>query len=92
MFIVELDYIKPISEIEKELTSHRLFLDKYFSSGLFVASGPKIPRDGGIILVRDTERKKLEKILSEDPFHLKNLANYKVVEVEFNKKSQIPFI
>lgn len=88
MFIVTLKYIKPLSEVEKFLDAHRSFLGKYYESNDLVCSGPKNPRDGGIIIARTKDRSALEKILTEDPFQINQIATYEIIEftpVKFSK-------
>ena len=51
MFIVNLTYIKSLDEVEKHLEKHIDFLNQYYTKGLFIASGRKNPRTGGIILM-----------------------------------------
>jgi uncharacterized protein YciI len=80
MFIVMLHYIKPLEHIETFLMEHRAFLDRYFNSGIFVASGPKVPRTGGVILARASTRDDLDRILEQDPFYRENLARYDITE------------
>ncbi|MFT8736687.1 MAG: YciI family protein [Zymomonas mobilis] len=81
MFIVNLSYKKPISEIEKYIEAHRGFLDIYYKAGYFLASGAKNPRNGGIILVNSQlSREALEKILLEDPFQQNEIADYEIIE------------
>jgi len=80
MFIVLLEYLKPLEHIEAHLAEHREFLDRHFSSGLFLTSGPKVPRTGGVILVKAESRPELESILGQDPFHRESLAQYQVIE------------
>ncbi len=81
MVIIELTYQKPLVEIEKQLVAHREWLDTGYDKGLFIASGPKLPRDGGI-LVALTDRKTAEKIIVDDPFYQQGLAHYKITEFE----------
>ena len=50
MVIIELTYKKPISEVEKHLNDHKAFLNKNYNNKMFLASGAKVPRAGGIIL------------------------------------------
>ncbi len=45
-----------------------------------MAAGPKVPRDGGIILAVSIEREKLDEILASDPFAEQQLARYEVTE------------
>lgn len=53
-------------------------MKKYYAQGVFIASGRKVPRTGGIILVKSIAREELDKILSEDPFTA--VAHYSVTE------------
>ena len=50
---------------------------------LFVTSGPKVPRDGGIILASvKLARAELDAVIAEDPFHKHGLARYEIVEFD----------
>lgn len=42
MFIINLTYQKNLTEVEKHLEAHIQFLDTYYASGHFIASGRKI--------------------------------------------------
>lgn len=81
MFIVSLSYKKGISEVEKFIGPHMLFLDKYYSEKKFIFSGRKNPRTGGIILVRNVGRNSLMEIIKQDPFHQNEIADYDITEV-----------
>ncbi|MCD6045539.1 MAG: uncharacterized protein K0R48_702 [Gammaproteobacteria bacterium] len=81
MLIIELTYQKPLSEIEKYLVAHREWLDQYYEKGLLIASGPKHPRDGGIIIAL-TDKETAAKLIQEDPFYKQGLAHYKITEFE----------
>ena len=80
MFIVSLTYLAPLAEIDASLEAHRAFLDRHFAAGTFIASGPKIPRTGGVILATAEDRDTLMAVLAEDPFRREGLANYDVIE------------
>ena len=81
MFIVELTYRAPLEVIDANLTDHRQFLDAQYARNVFLASGPKAPRDGGIILASGRlSRSELDDILAQDPFRLRGLAEYRVTE------------
>ncbi|PYE88484.1 YciI family protein [Phyllobacterium leguminum] len=83
MYIVNLTYVKPLTDIEEHIRLHREFLDVYYAREIFLASGPKNPRDGGIILASGkVSRAELETILTEDPFHQHGLARYDIIEFE----------
>ncbi len=86
MIIIELTYKRSHDEVNKLLPGHRDFLDKYYRERLFLASGPKSPRDGGIILAMG-DRATINKALEEDPFYQHEIADYRVIEFEPNKYS-----
>ena len=74
MFVIELIYKAPLSEIDARMKAHVAFLNKHYAAGTFLISGRKIPRDGGIILAVGKTKPELESILAEDPFHKHGLA------------------
>jgi uncharacterized protein YciI len=80
MYVINLIYTAPLERIDDALEAHRAFLTKHFDAGVFVAAGPKMPRDGGIILAVRIERDKLDEILASDPFAQQNLARFEVTE------------
>ncbi|WP_417760357.1 YciI family protein [Shewanella sp.] len=80
MFIVSLTYRCDLSEIERHLPAHIAYLDKYYAAGVFLASGRKVPRDGGVILATAPNRAALLTILAEDPFQRHLLADYQITE------------
>lgn len=83
MFIITLTYKAPIEEVLRLLPVHCQFLDKYYEAGNFIASGPQVPRTGGVILCRANNRSQVELIISEDPFN--EIADYHITEFEANK-------
>jgi uncharacterized protein YciI len=80
MFIVNLNYIVPLEKIDAYMTDHVKFLQKYYKQNVFVASGRKVPRTGGIILALARSREEIEQIISEDPFYIHKLAEFSVTE------------
>jgi uncharacterized protein YciI len=84
LFVVILKYIVSIEEIDHHRPAHLEYLQKYYDEGVFLASGRQVPKFGGIILAKTTDRKKLYEILSEDPFHKHLCAEYQVNEFAVN--------
>ena len=80
MFIVQLTYKVPINEVDKFVQAHREFLDYYYKQGLFLASGPLVPRTGGILIALTKDRENLEAILQKDPFFLAEISDYQLLE------------
>lgn len=88
MFIIELTYQKSLDEMSLYLKAHRNFLDKHYALDYFIASGPKEPRDGGIILAQG-DKETIAKIIQEDPFYQQDIADYRIIEFSPSKYSQI---
>ncbi|GKU30563.1 YciI family protein [Clostridium folliculivorans] len=88
MFIINLAYIKPLEEVEKYLTEHIAFLNKYYTNNNFICSGRKNPRTGGIILCNAKDMKEVEEIINEDPFKKNAIADYDIVEFQPTKYAE----
>lgn len=80
MFIFNLTYIKPLTEAEKFLQKHIAFLDKYYEKNVFICSGRKIPRTGGVILCNCETQQEAEEIMQDDPFYKEKIAQYEIIE------------
>ena len=52
MFVVSLNYKVPLTEIDRLQAAHIEWLKACYAEGIFVASGPKKPRTGGIIIAQ----------------------------------------
>jgi uncharacterized protein YciI len=72
MFIIDLNYIEPLEELDQHMADHVKFLSKYYKKGTFVASGRKVPRTGGIILALADTEENVHRIITEDPFTKKS--------------------
>ena len=88
MFVIELSYKVDLSEIDAHMAAHVRYLKKYYASGTFVASGRKIPRDGGIILAVGKSKQAIEALLQEDPFHSHGLADFRIIEFRVSQRAQ----
>ena len=80
MFIIDLHYIAPLEKLDAHMTEHVKYLQKYYKQNVFVASGRKVPRTGGIILALTKSREELDTIIKEDPFYIHKLAEFNVTE------------
>lgn len=81
MIIVELTYIKPIAAVDAFLKEHRDFLADGYAKGFLLASGPKNPRVGGIIISL-LDRQTTEMLMEHDPFQREEIATYTYTEFE----------
>ena len=80
MFVVVLTYKKSLDVIDALLEEHIRFLEAHHAGGVFLASGRREPRTGGVILAQAKSRQALETILADDPFYREGAADYEVIE------------
>mgnify|MGYP002543238919 FL=1 len=60
MFLIIVDYKKPLEEVERYLAEHWAFLDRYFAQGKLLCTGPQNPRTGGVIVSKAANRAEAE--------------------------------
>jgi len=85
MFAVILTYRCELSAIDPYLDDHIRWLDLHYQADIFIASGRREPRMGGVILVKNILRDDLEKIIKDDPFYQRKLADYQIIEFHPSK-------
>lgn len=88
LFIVILTYKVPLKKIDAFRSAHLDFLSNYYAKDYFVASGPQIPRKGGIIIAKSDSNDALQEILKQDPFAANDLAIYEIIEFSPTKWSK----
>jgi len=81
-FVIESTYLAGIEKIDEKLVAHRTHLETGFRSGMLLASGPQVPRTGGMILARAKDKAEVEAFLARDPFALAGISRYRVVEFQ----------
>ncbi|MBA3041400.1 MAG: GTP cyclohydrolase [Alphaproteobacteria bacterium] len=84
MFILSLTYVKPQEEADRLMEPHMAWLKQGYDSGIFLASGRKVPRTGGVILARG-ERADIEAFVAGDPFAVDGVADYDITEVALTR-------
>ncbi|HFK7268415.1 TPA: YciI family protein [Enterobacter asburiae] len=89
VYIVILTYIKPLDEIDAVIPAHVEWLKKGYAEGIFLASGRRIPRNGGVILAKCESLTSLEERLREDPFQTLKLATVEIIPFEPSMKTEL---
>ena len=85
MFVLELTYTAPLDKVDAVLEAHVAWLDEQYARGVFLASGRKNPRDGGVILAVAEDRARIERIAAGDPFVEAGVCAYRVTEFAATK-------
>ncbi|MFI0592026.1 YciI family protein [Streptomyces griseus] len=87
MFVLELTYTAPVERVDALMREHIAWLDEQYAAGVFIASGRKSPRDGGVILAVGDDRAAIEKIAAADPFAEHQVCAYRITEFIATKTS-----
>ena len=77
--VVSLTYAVPLDDVDARMAGHVAWLERGYAEGLFLASGRKVPRTGGVILVRG-HKAEVEALIATDPFVAGGLARADVTE------------
>ncbi|MEV1044167.1 YciI family protein [Streptomyces sp. NPDC049916] len=80
MFVLELTYTAPVERADALMEEHVAWLDAQYAAGVFIASGRKNPRDGGVILAVGEDRAAIERITAADPFAAHGVCAYRITE------------
>ncbi|MEI5097463.1 YciI family protein [Streptomyces sp. PmtG] len=80
MFVMELTYTAPVDRVDALLAAHVAWLDAQYAAGVFLASGRKNPRDGGVILAVGDSRAHIEELAASDPFTVGGVCEYRITE------------
>jgi uncharacterized protein YciI len=79
MCVVSLTYTAPLEAIDAGMKQHVAWLERGYAEGLFLASGRKVPRTGGVILIRG-HKAEVVSLVATDPFIEAGLATAEVTE------------
>ncbi|MFD8688448.1 YciI family protein [Streptomyces sp. NPDC059651] len=80
MFVLELSYTAPLDRVDAVMQEHLAWLDTHYAAGVFIASGRKNPRDGGVILAVGDDRAAIERLTASDPFVVHGVCAYRITE------------
>ena len=80
MFIIDIQYIVPLEELDPYIEGHTAYLKKYIANNTFVVTGRKEPRTGGILIANAGSKEEVEKIITEDPFYQYKVAEMTITE------------
>ncbi len=67
-YVIDLTYIVPLEQVDPHVEEHMAVLRRHAETGTIMASGPKSPRTGGIIVTHDVEESAVQALINDDPF------------------------
>ena len=80
MFVLLLNYIRPLEEVDALMREHVAWLNEHYAAGRFVVSGRQVPRTGGVIVARGDDRDEIERLAASDPFVSGGVATCEVIQ------------
>ncbi|MBG6241176.1 MAG: hypothetical protein EKE20_04025 [Candidatus Symbiopectobacterium sp. Dall1.0] len=79
VYVVVLAYVQPLEAIDEQIPAHVEWLKQGYADGVFLASGRRMPRTGGVILAKSDSLEQLQVRLSQDPFQKLGLARADII-------------
>ncbi|THD76886.1 hypothetical protein E7681_03330 [Thalassobius vesicularis] len=76
LFVVDIEYTVPMEQIQAVIEPHMAFVRNAYAEGRFIASGAKVPRTGGVIVMTAPSLEDAQAYLAADPFVTENVASY----------------
>lgn len=80
MFVLELTYTVPMEQVQPLVDGHMAWVREHREAGVFLMSGRKVPRDGGVILALGDDRAAMEELVATDPFSVAGVCEYRVTQ------------
>lgn len=80
LFIVDLEYVKPMAEVEAVIEPHMAFIRASLAEGWILTAGRKVPRSGGLIVAVGESRAAVEAQFGADPFLAAGVAQIRITE------------
>ena len=82
MFLINMTFVKELSEVDQFTDSHREYMAKQYETGKMLFGGRKIPREGGVIVSKHKTLVDLVQVMENDPFIINKVATFDVIEFE----------
>lgn len=82
MFLILLNYVKPVEEVDAVRPRHLEFLAQGFAEGRYVLAGRQVPPDGGVVIARGTDEAAVAELTERDPYVVSGAAEYRLVRFE----------
>ncbi len=84
LFVAILSYVQPLTEVDAAGADHVAWLQRGYADGVFLASGRRLPRTGGIILAKGASFEEVEARMRTDPLQERGLATVQIFPFQTN--------
>lgn len=79
--VVSLTYTAPLEQVDVHGAAHVAWLEQCLTDGTLIASGRKVPRTGGMLIVRG-DLAAAQALCRNDPFFIHGVAEHEFTEIE----------
>lgn len=80
LFAIDITYTLPMGAVQKVLAPHMDFVRDCYASGVFLMSGPKEPRSGGIVIAQAASLAEIKALMARDPFTLAGVVSVQITQ------------
>ena len=77
--LILITYVAPLDAVDRHMKAHLAWLERGYDERLFLMSGRRNPRTGGVIVSRGHQAE-VEALAASDPFVTSGVATIEVVE------------
>lgn len=77
-YLVELFFLKSFETFGDIVPQHRAYLQTGYDHGMFLMSGPREDKSGGIVIARAPDLETLQAFFAQDPYSINGLAQYRI--------------
>lgn len=88
IYVIVLIYVKPLEKVDSQIPEHVEWLKKGYSDGVCLASGRRVPRNGGVIIAKYDCAESLEELPRQDRFQNINIAKSEIIPFGVDMKSE----
>ena len=82
LFVVLVNYTKPLTAVDAVRPAHIAHLEHYAREGVVQAWGRRDPPTGGVFVALAPDRASLEAIIARDPYVQAGVASLEIVEFD----------
>jgi uncharacterized protein YciI len=79
-FFVEITFTAEPKQMAAVRPEHRAYIQTGFERGLLLLTALQKPATGGLAIAKAKSRSELERFIAFDPYRLKGVATYRIVE------------
>jgi uncharacterized protein YciI len=80
VYVVTLTYKVSLPEADKFFSAHIEYIEHYHAKGIYLISGRREPRSGGVLIAANCSRQDIEAIVAADPYNLNHIADFSIID------------